>query len=159
MGIQDSFVTQIILGAVNFGCTFVGMYVLERVRVGCQVCGESTPLTSISVRSPYSVDRWRCMASRLAVCVCRGRNGTRPHSAREYRHWKAHDRVCVFIHFRICLDVGTRNLDFDWRDFPNSNASETGRVGHRQQLGESSRSNFWAWLELTWVVRHRSGTS
>ncbi|EPQ53106.1 general substrate transporter [Gloeophyllum trabeum ATCC 11539] len=30
VGIQDSFVTQIILGAVNFGCTFGGLYVMER---------------------------------------------------------------------------------------------------------------------------------
>ncbi|CAL1701815.1 unnamed protein product [Somion occarium] len=30
VGIQDSFVTQIILGAVNFGCTFGGMYVMEK---------------------------------------------------------------------------------------------------------------------------------
>ncbi|PSR84219.1 hypothetical protein PHLCEN_2v5507 [Hermanssonia centrifuga] len=29
VGIQDSFVTQIILGAVNFGCTFGGMYIME----------------------------------------------------------------------------------------------------------------------------------
>lgn len=32
VGIQDSFVTQIILGAVNFVCTFGGIYVMERVR-------------------------------------------------------------------------------------------------------------------------------
>jgi len=31
VGLRDSFVTQIILGAVNFVCTFGGMYVLERV--------------------------------------------------------------------------------------------------------------------------------
>lgn len=31
VGLSDSFVTQIILGAVNFVCTFGGMYVLERV--------------------------------------------------------------------------------------------------------------------------------
>lgn len=30
VGIQDSFVTQIILGAVNFGCTFLGLYVMEK---------------------------------------------------------------------------------------------------------------------------------
>ncbi|KAI8976337.1 general substrate transporter [Trametes punicea] len=30
VGISDSYVTQIILGAVNFGCTFGGMYVMER---------------------------------------------------------------------------------------------------------------------------------
>ncbi|KAK7452121.1 hypothetical protein VKT23_012226 [Stygiomarasmius scandens] len=30
VGIQDSFVTQIILGAVNFGCTFGGLYVMEK---------------------------------------------------------------------------------------------------------------------------------
>ncbi|KAJ3488583.1 hypothetical protein NLI96_g2731 [Meripilus lineatus] len=30
VGIQDSFVTQIILGAVNFGCTFGGMYIMEK---------------------------------------------------------------------------------------------------------------------------------
>ncbi|KAF4622190.1 hypothetical protein D9613_009424 [Agrocybe pediades] len=30
VGIQDSFVTQIILGAVNFVCTFGGLYVMER---------------------------------------------------------------------------------------------------------------------------------
>jgi hypothetical protein len=32
VGIQDSFVTQIILGAFNFVCTFGGLYVMERVR-------------------------------------------------------------------------------------------------------------------------------
>lgn len=31
VGISDSFVTQIILGAVNFFCTFGGLYVMERV--------------------------------------------------------------------------------------------------------------------------------
>ncbi|KAF8658186.1 hypothetical protein AX16_002108 [Volvariella volvacea WC 439] len=30
VGINDSFITQIILGAVNFGCTFGGLYVMER---------------------------------------------------------------------------------------------------------------------------------
>ncbi|KDQ58074.1 hypothetical protein JAAARDRAFT_193541 [Jaapia argillacea MUCL 33604] len=30
IGIADSFVTQIILGAVNFGCTFGGLYIMER---------------------------------------------------------------------------------------------------------------------------------
>ena len=31
VGISDSFVTQIILGAVNFFCTFGGLYVMEKV--------------------------------------------------------------------------------------------------------------------------------
>jgi MFS transporter, SP family, sugar:H+ symporter len=30
VGISDSFVTQIILGAVNFVCTFGGLYVMQR---------------------------------------------------------------------------------------------------------------------------------
>ncbi|KAI0919943.1 hypothetical protein AcW1_002933 [Taiwanofungus camphoratus] len=30
VGISDSYVTQIILGAVNFGCTFIGLYIMER---------------------------------------------------------------------------------------------------------------------------------
>lgn len=30
VGVSDSFVTQIILGAVNFFCTFGGMYVMQR---------------------------------------------------------------------------------------------------------------------------------
>ncbi|OSX62955.1 hypothetical protein POSPLADRAFT_1039800 [Postia placenta MAD-698-R-SB12] len=30
VGISDSYVTQIILGAVNFGCTFLGLYVMEK---------------------------------------------------------------------------------------------------------------------------------
>jgi len=30
VGIQDSFITQIILGAVNFLCTFLGLYVMEK---------------------------------------------------------------------------------------------------------------------------------
>ena len=33
VGIQDSFVTQIILGAVNFLCTFGGLYIMERVSI------------------------------------------------------------------------------------------------------------------------------
>lgn len=31
VGIDDPFITQIILGAVNFGCTFGGLYIMERV--------------------------------------------------------------------------------------------------------------------------------
>jgi hypothetical protein len=31
VGIADSYITQIILGAVNFGCTFGGLYVMQRV--------------------------------------------------------------------------------------------------------------------------------
>jgi SP family sugar:H+ symporter-like MFS transporter len=31
VGISDSFVTQIILGSVNFVCTFDGLYVMEKV--------------------------------------------------------------------------------------------------------------------------------
>ena len=31
VGISDSFVTQIILGSVNFICTFGGLYVMEKV--------------------------------------------------------------------------------------------------------------------------------
>jgi SP family sugar:H+ symporter-like MFS transporter len=30
VGITDSYITQLILGAVNFGSTFLGLYVLER---------------------------------------------------------------------------------------------------------------------------------
>ncbi|KAJ9113075.1 hypothetical protein QFC20_001962 [Naganishia adeliensis] len=30
VGIQDSFITQIILGAINFGCTFIGIWVMGR---------------------------------------------------------------------------------------------------------------------------------
>ncbi|GAA6015405.1 hypothetical protein JCM10207_008975 [Rhodosporidiobolus poonsookiae] len=37
VGLQDSFVSQIILGAVNFGCTFLGLYIMER-------CGRRWPL-------------------------------------------------------------------------------------------------------------------
>ncbi|EIW77729.1 general substrate transporter [Coniophora puteana RWD-64-598 SS2] len=37
VGLQDSFVTQIILGAVNFFCTFGGMYIMEKF-------GRRTPL-------------------------------------------------------------------------------------------------------------------
>lgn len=33
VGISDSFVTQIILGAVNFVCTFGGLYVMEKVEL------------------------------------------------------------------------------------------------------------------------------
>jgi len=33
VGISDSFVTQIILGSVNFVCTFGGLYVMEKVCV------------------------------------------------------------------------------------------------------------------------------
>ncbi|KAK7047612.1 hypothetical protein VNI00_006380 [Paramarasmius palmivorus] len=30
VGLRDSFITQLIFGAINFGCTFGGMYVMER---------------------------------------------------------------------------------------------------------------------------------
>ena len=45
VGISDSFVTQIILGAVNFGCTFGGMYVMEKVRDVHDVLQRRTGLT------------------------------------------------------------------------------------------------------------------
>lgn len=80
VGIQDSYVTQIILGAVNFGCTFLGLYVMERV----------SPLPSplkilfssfhptYSVRSSSSLDYWWNLAIRLAVRVCSCRNCSEP---------------------------------------------------------------------------------
>ena len=36
VGISDSYVTQIILGAVNFGCTFLGIYIMEKVSLNAR---------------------------------------------------------------------------------------------------------------------------
>lgn len=52
VGIQDSFITQIILGAVNFFCTFGGMYVMEKVRLSAPcftVCGVNPRVRSSAV--------------------------------------------------------------------------------------------------------------
>lgn len=75
VGIQDSFVTQIILGAVNFGCTFGGIWVMERVRVfECP----SSSIDPWTVRTTCASDTWRNMAVDMAVCFCSRRDCTRP---------------------------------------------------------------------------------
>lgn len=35
VGISDSYVTEIILGTVNLGCTFGGIYIMEHVSILC----------------------------------------------------------------------------------------------------------------------------
>ena len=40
VGLSDSFVTQIILGAVNFVCTFLGLYVMEKVSLAFEMVVE-----------------------------------------------------------------------------------------------------------------------
>lgn len=35
VGLSDSFITQIILGAVNFSCTFIGLIIFQKV---CRYC-------------------------------------------------------------------------------------------------------------------------
>jgi SP family sugar:H+ symporter-like MFS transporter len=44
VGLEDSFVTQIILGTVNFVCTFGGIYVMEKAGLGPR-----------SPREPYTI--------------------------------------------------------------------------------------------------------
>ena len=67
VGIQDSFVTQIILGAVNFGCTFLGVYVMERVSFSVAFV-MANKLMYIAVWTTDTADRWRSMAELLALC-------------------------------------------------------------------------------------------
>lgn len=38
VGISDSYVTEIILGTVNFGCTFGGIYIMEHVSIILRLC-------------------------------------------------------------------------------------------------------------------------
>lgn len=75
VGIDDSYVTQIILGSVNFGCTFGGLYVMERVRT--MVCSRY-PVRECTTVWPQKATyhRWSLavgMAFRL--CWCWDRRG------------------------------------------------------------------------------------
>jgi SP family sugar:H+ symporter-like MFS transporter len=76
VGITDSFVTQIILGAVNVICTFGGLYVLQRVGSSQNLSQESFSNSPfIIVRPPTTADTWWDMAIHLALCVCSSRHG------------------------------------------------------------------------------------
>ena len=111
VGISDSFVTQIILGAVNFVCTFGGLYVMERVSL---VSSFPSPvpllfflramLTCITVRAPHAADHRRPLAVRLAVRLRGG--GHREGSDDVPRDGQAHDRVRVHVHPRLRHDLG-----------------------------------------------------
>jgi hypothetical protein len=76
VGLEDSFVTQIILGTVNFVCTFGGIYVMEKARV-CPPRFRIVSLPSI-VRSQETSHRWWCLAVMLAVRLrcCRYRQSS-----------------------------------------------------------------------------------
>lgn len=64
VGIEDSFITQIILGAVNFVCTFGGLYVMQRVRylLPCSVVPFINTLVQFGRRIPLMVGGiWQSM--------------------------------------------------------------------------------------------------
>lgn len=87
VGLNDSFVTQIILGAVNFVCTFGGMYVLERVSDFVFFSGWIiTLLTACLVRTPQASDHWRDMAVGMAFRLRICRNGSGSYDT--YWYWK-----------------------------------------------------------------------
>lgn len=57
VGIEDSFIAEIILGAVNFVCTFGGLYVMQRVRYSlfCSVLPFINTLAQFGRRIPLIV--------------------------------------------------------------------------------------------------------
>jgi len=104
VGIKDSFVTQIILGAVNFVCTFGGLYVMERVGLNLSCCLK-TPPTYPVVRSPQASHNRRNLAVSLVVYL---RIGWDCQSSRSKpQHREVDDRLCLHVHSRICHDLGS----------------------------------------------------
>ncbi|KAG2002442.1 sugar transporter, variant 2 [Coprinopsis cinerea AmutBmut pab1-1] len=110
VGIADSFVSQIILGAVNFGCTFGGLYVMERF-------GRRLPLiwgglwqalwlfvfaAAGTARDPLYNES---VGKREFMPLSPSRMFTRAHS---------YDHERLSFHSRIRDDLGSRYLDFDW---------------------------------------------
>src|SRR6266702_3539633 len=77
VGISDSFVTQIILGSVNFVCTFGGLYVMEKVcrfAIHTFVRKDVDSRTNKIVWASRPSYSWRHLAVSMAPCVCHSRN-------------------------------------------------------------------------------------
>jgi MFS family permease len=87
VGLSDSFVTQIILGAVNFVCTFGGMYIMERVRFQ-PTCLALLIAVALVWTKVAAYLRWY-LAVCLALRVCIGRHGCRS------CHGSRHRKACV----------------------------------------------------------------
>lgn len=77
VGISDSFVTQIILGSVNFVCTFGGLYVMEKVfivRDNVPFVVDSRDERTFIVWASRASYSWRPLAVSMALCVRHSRN-------------------------------------------------------------------------------------
>jgi hypothetical protein len=85
VGLSDSFVTQIILGAVNFVCTFGGMYVLERVSDFVIFKCVVTFLTGFLVRASQTPDHRRDLAVSMAFRFRLRRNRSGSYDSYQHR--------------------------------------------------------------------------
>lgn len=125
VGIVDPYVTQIILGAVNFFCTFGGLYVMEKF-------GRRRPLIVGGI--------WQ--SAWLFVFAAAGT--AQPHGNSAIGKCKyaavvlnrllivSDDCFRVHVHSRIRNDMGTGCMDSYRRDFPHTYSSEAGCIGDCQ---------------------------
>ena len=142
VGINDSFVTQIILGAVNFVCTFGGLYVMERVRLYFLVLvymfltynsldAVSHLWSEVSGNPPGSsssllLERPRIRLTTLALeNVCPLQTFVATLILTPFRlSSPSHDRQRVHVHYGICHDLGPWCMDSHWRDFPDKDSRQ-----------------------------------
>lgn len=96
VGLADSFVTQIILGAVNFGCTFGGLFVMQRVSLFVWSLGILTYGNCLPVWPTQTTHHWRSMAVYLAFCFCDSRHSQSSPRSPGYR--KTYGYLCDSFH-------------------------------------------------------------
>ena len=117
-GLSNSYVTSIILGGVNFGMTFFGLYVVER----------------------FGRRKSLIVGGLLDVCMFHDIRFYRPLLARpeepdehsQIRH--CHDCLRLPVHCCICHDMGPHRLGCGWRTVSLALPCNMHGSRHRQQL-------------------------
>jgi len=93
-GIKNSYVTSMILGGVNFGTTFFGLYVVER----------------FGRRKSLIVGGLWMFVCFMVFALSRALFTRSERSNQHAKHRNGHDRLCLIVHRRVRIHLGTDHL-------------------------------------------------
>lgn len=134
-GLSNSYVTSIILGGVNFGTTFFGLYVAERFgRRKSLIAGGLWMFMCFLVRKGLSAFPHSAL-TRIAGLRIGRLLRIRPRLPREHALCRRrNDRLRMPLHRRLRHNLGLPRMGCGGRDLPYTLPRKVYRIGNRQQL-------------------------
>lgn len=110
-GITNSYVTQMILGGVNFGTTFLGLYVVEHFGRRRSLIFGAFWMFFWSVLLSHKIFKANFLKL-YDIRICWSLLSGPKQSSSNPAFWNSYDSLCMSIYPGICLNLGPYRLDY-----------------------------------------------